>query len=568
MPMSAMFVTVFGALLILAPHAFAAPNGCARTANAEMCSLVKHGRPIALLRGDSRDISWQVDDLYRSSNYQLIWVANENPTPQARKIIRSLEEADKVGLLPADYDGPRWEGRLFELAHFVPQSKLALARFDLALTTSAMRFISDLRCGRNSLQQRRFGSHSGCGNGKMAELVRNLTVDAAPTGRLLKEAEPDYESYRRLKTVLQQYLAIDLNGETKLRGENEEPVKPGDRCPFLAQLGRRLLALGDLPENKSVPGDSTVYQGILVEAIKRFQARHGLSPDGIIDAETLRQLNVPIRQRILQLQLAMERWRWLPHDPPGRFILINIAGFTLTAFNSKGASVTMKTIVGEASDEDQGHDHRTPLMQSALESLVFFPMWNIPPRIAIAEVLPAILEDPEFLTNHQYELVNREGSTIATASSTPGIFQKILDGQLHIRQKPGPENPLGTIKFMFRNTYDVYIHGTPEKELFSYARRDYSHGCIRVEEPVTLAEWLLSDQAPNTATRIVSTTTNDAKKPLEGATSPSFTITLKKSIPLFIIYQTAAIGKNDEVYFFDDIYGMDSELATAIDSRR
>lgn len=562
-----LFVAALLALLILAPHAAAIPNGCAGAANAEMCTLIERGSLAELRHPDFRVLAAQVDDFYRFTNYQLAWVTNGRPTRQARELIRSLQQAGKEGLLSTDYDGPQWAGRLFRLAHTAPQPASDFARFDLALTVSVMRFISDLRCGHNSHQQQRFGSDGGCWTSKLAEFVRNRLVNAADTRLVLKEAEPPYEGYRLLKAALQHYLAIAQENEREVHGDNEAPVNPGDRCSFLLQLERRLQQLGDLPEDRNIPVESGVYEGTLVDAIKRFQSRHGLSPDGIIDAETFKQLNTPMRQRILQLRLALERWRWLPHELPARLILINVPGFQLTAFDGKRASLSMRTIVGEAFDGNQGHDHRTPLLRSSLESLVLFPTWNIPAKIAVAEILPAMLTDSGYLTDHQYELVNRQGSAVAPDSYSPGILHKILDRELEIRQKPGPENPLGSIKFVFSNRYGIYIHGTPEQELFSYARRDYSHGCIRVEDPVALAEWVLRNQAPNMAEQVRLSATNDVQAFLPGATSASFTITLLKSIPVIIVYQTAVIGENKDVHFFDDIYGMDIELANAIGSR-
>jgi murein L,D-transpeptidase YcbB/YkuD len=542
-----------------AAAAFALPFSCQGEVNMELCTLLQTGRLADLHWPTFSSYQLQADNFYRRTHYQLAWTVNGHPTRQAKALIQSLQAADKEGLFSTDYDGPKWTGRLFRLAHPSAPSTSELAHFDLALTISVMRFISDLHCGHPNSQRQVFGSNPECRDLDLAEFVRNRLLRASNVYLILSEAEPPYEGYHRTRMALQHYLSVQ-EIESGLPADADEPVNPGDQYPFLAKLARHLKRLGDLSQDQQVPADSSTYDGVLVEAVKHFQLRHGLTPDGIIDHETIRQLTMPVSQRILQLRLALERWRWLPRDLPSRFLLVNIPEFLLTAFDHGHRSFTMKIIVGEASQEgENAENHRTPMFQGRLESIIFFPYWNVPAKIAMREIIPATLMNPEYLTNHQYQLVNRRGEVITPHSVDQDLSRRILEGEVQIRQKPGPDNSLGSAKFVFRNPYGVYIHGTPEQELFSYERRDFSHGCIRVEDPTALAEWVLLEQNSEIVKQIRAIAKSDPEA-YRVALSP-ISVSIHERIPVLIFYQTAVVEEDNQVHFFEDIYGLDNELS-------
>lgn len=294
------------------------------------------------------------------------------------------------------------------------------------------------------------------------------------------------------------------------------------------------------------------YKDALVEAVKHFQQRHGLTPDGRIDPATFRELTVPLSFRAKQLQFTLERYRWLPADLPTRLIVVNIPEFVLRAYDNHHPELSMKVIVGRAF-----RDHQTPIFQDEMEYLIFRPYWNVPIRIVRKELVPDIQKKSGFLAKHQFQLVDGRGQVVIPETIGPAILQRLRAGQLDVRQKPGSANSLGLIKFVFPNYFDIYLHGTPEQQLFSRSRRDFSHGCIRVEDPATLAHWVLRDDPSWTMDRIQAA--------MDG--SKSFRVDLPKPIPVLILYGTALVEENGEVHFFQDIYGQDARMERSLASR-
>jgi murein L,D-transpeptidase YcbB/YkuD len=292
-----------------------------------------------------------------------------------------------------------------------------------------------------------------------------------------------------------------------------------------------------------------VYSGSLVEGVKHFQLRHGLQPDGNIDRATYNQLMLPISRRIVQLQLTLERWRWLPGDLPRRLLVVNVPEFQLRAIDDHHASLTMRVVVGKTFPE-----HQTPVFQDQLEYLIFRPYWNVPRNITRKELIPAIAKSPGYLERHQYEVVNRGSDLVQANAEQSSFFDRLRSGELQIRQKPGPMNALGPIKFVFPNNYDVYLHGTPEQGLFSRYRRAFSHGCIRIEDPAALAAWVLRDDPIWTQSRIQAAMN----------ASTSLRVDLPKPIPVLVLYSTALVTEDGEVHFFEDIYGQDAKLERAL----
>jgi len=301
---------------------------------------------------------------------------------------------------------------------------------------------------------------------------------------------------------------------------------------------------------------STVYQGTLPEAVKHFQGRHGIESTGLIDEETLKALNTPIARRVTQLELTLERWRWAPHEfvrPP---IVVNIPEFRLRAVDEKYHWIlSMKVVVGKA------YGHKTPVFASEIRSIIFRPYWNVPLGIQREEFIPKIEENPAYLAENAYDVVDSDGSVVDEDPRSEEVRDKLRSGQLGIRQRPGPDNALDLVKFDFPNQFDVYMHGTPSTELFSKSRRDFSHGCIRVEDPASLAQWILRDRPEWAAEGI--------RNAMYGETTVR--VALLKPIPVLIVYGTAIVMEDGEVRFFDDIYGHDAALERALtldDSRQ
>jgi L,D-transpeptidase YcbB len=528
----------------------AIPTFCASITQPELCSSIEAGRLNDLLWSDFSDLRTEIRDLYLPFGYAFVWTRNGEPTFQARELIRLLENADKKGLRPEDYDGPFWAVRVARLVPPAPRASSSdLARFDLALTVSVMRYVSALRNGRVNPRRLQLGLDIEHKRYKLAEFLRTRLAEAPDVNPVMDQVEPSYAGYRRTEAALQQYLIMAREGEDDRLPLFKKTIQPGDVYEGLPQLGRRLRRLGDSPQGASISTHGTVYEGALVEAVKRFQGRHGLPANGSIDRATFVQLTTPLSRRIVQLQLTLERWRWRPPDLPGQLIAVNVPEFKLRAYDDHHASVTMPVVVGKTFPE-----HQTPVFQDQMEYLIFRPYWNVPIGITRKELIPEIRKNPDYLGKHGFEVVNRSGQIIAADAKENAVLDKLRSGEFEVRQKPGPGNSLGLIKFVFPNNYAVYLHGTPEHALFSRVRRAFSHGCIRIEDPAKLAAWVLKDDPSWTSERIQSA--------MNG--TESLRVNLPRPIPIFVLYGTALVEQNGEVRFFDDVYGQDAKLERAL----
>jgi murein L,D-transpeptidase YcbB/YkuD len=308
------------------------------------------------------------------------------------------------------------------------------------------------------------------------------------------------------------------------------------------------VALGDLPQGTPAP---VVYDHLMREGVMAFQQRHALTPDGVLGKSTLAQLEVPPAARVRQIELAMERLRWTPLLRAPRMIVVNVPEFVLRAYEIHDGKVfvrlTMNVIVGKALKT------QTPLFDEDMRFIEFSPYWNVPPSIARKELLPRLRRDPAYFDQQGFEFVSvSDASQVETTLSAESL-DAVARGQMRIRQRPGPQNALGDIKFVFPNNSNIYLHHTPSPGLFQRDRRDLSHGCIRVEEPVALAQFVLQDAPEWREARIRAAMTK----------GQSSTLRLAEPVPVVIAYSTAFV-KNDKVNFFADIYGHDRMLDRAL----
>jgi murein L,D-transpeptidase YcbB/YkuD len=332
----------------------------------------------------------------------------------------------------------------------------------------------------------------------------------------------------------------------------ESTLRPGDSFAGSPPLARLLTRLGDTAPAATFPATS-VYEEPLVSAVRRFQKRHGLGDDGVIGAATRAALRVRLSARVRQIELALERLRWLPHLDPQGFLAVNIPMFQLWAWESippNGApAFGMNAIVGRSLDT------RTPVFVAQMEHVVFRPYWNVPRSILRGEILPAIERDPGYLDRHDMEIVAGQSDDDTVVPPTADNLSKLRQGRFRVRQRPGPANSLGLVKFVFPNDENVYLHGTPARQLFGRARRDFSHGCVRVEDPVALAEWALRREPDWNRERILTTMTG----------TKTVHVKLSRPIQVFLFYVTAVVMPDDGlIHFAEDIYGHDAKLDRAL----
>ncbi|MGC1452259.1 MAG: L,D-transpeptidase family protein [Candidatus Sulfotelmatobacter sp.] len=515
---------------------------------ADIQSLIASGDLEGMRWPNFSDYRPSLQKFYELTGYAPAWVQSSQPSPQARSLIEFFKNADKKGLDPEDYDASRWDERI--RAFEGSPNSLAVARFDAALTVCAMRYVSDLRIGRINPQHFKFGLSVEQKKYDLAQFLRDRILTTSDPQALLDEVEPPFAGYRRTEQALARYIELARTDDGEKLPDVTKPIDPAQAYAGVPRLTRLLRLVGDLPVNATLPGDSQTYGGPLVDAVKRFQRRHGIDADGRIGPATIKQLNVPLRDRVLQLQLTLERWRWLPAEFSAPPIIVNIPDFRLRALDENNKVVLdMRVVVGKAMRT------QTPVFSRDMTYVVLRPYWNVPPSILRSEIVPAIQRDRGYIARKNYEVTTYDGKVVASGNISDDVLAQLRAGKLAVRQKPGPTNALGLVKLIFPNEHNVYLHSTPSQDLFSRSRRDFSHGCIRVEKPAELAAWVLRNN-PGWALERVQQGMQNGKDDV--------TVNLVTRVPVFIVYGTALTYENGEVHFSDDIYGHDATLARAL----
>jgi murein L,D-transpeptidase YcbB/YkuD len=490
----------------------------------------------------------ELTGLYSGASWQPVWSQGGRPTPAARSAVDVLANASERGLHPDDYDAALLDQRLRALASAPSPSARDVGWFDVALSVSVLRHVSDVRIGRVNPKTLSVGINIERKKLDLARVLRDA-IDRGRLAELVRDAEPRFVQYRNLKVAYARYRALAADSAIPTVTA-PRVVRPGEPFAGVAALRRRLAALGDLPSAAGVgPSTDATYDRIVAGGVARFQSRHGLPADSVLGRATLAAVNVPLATRLRQVELALERIRWLPALDAGPFVVVNVPGFQLYAFDTLGTdgvpTLTMNVVVGRA---DLGR--QTPLFERDMRYVIFRPYWVIPPGILRQEILPAVRRDPEYLARHDMEIYSGSGDTGPALPTTSDNLARVASGRLGIRRRPGPRNDLGLAKFIFPNDHNVYMHGTPATALFSRARRDFSHGCIRLEDPARFAVWTLRDPNEWSLERV--------RAAMEGTRSER--VDLARPVPVTILYTTAVVSPEGVVSFYDDVYGHDARL--------
>jgi L,D-transpeptidase YcbB len=491
----------------------------------------------------------EVSKLYETNGYSLLWVQNSRVRPQGLALIELLQNANTKGLDPEDYDGSRWQGRLLKLGQ--KPSEQDLISFDSALTVSAMRYIRAIHCGRVNPTEFKFQLDMEGKQLPLAEFIQTQIVNASDPAGEIQKLEPPFLGYRKLLALLPMYegYAKQQGGGPKLPTITKT-VRPGQPYAGLANLGRFLQGIGDIPASAQLDPNATIYQGAIVDGVKHYQDRHGENPTGSLDARTINELNTPPADRIRQIRLTLERWRWLPHSFSQPPVVVNLPEYRVRAMNPDGTVAFYKNvIIGKA------YGHKSPVFEKEIQYVVFRPYWEVTPSIQRNEIVPHIQKDPNYIAKHNFEVVTPKGEVVTDNQVSPEVLEGIKSLHLMVRQKPGDTNSLGLVKIIFPNPENVYLHGTDAPELFTQDVRDFSHGCIRVQKPEDLVAWVLRNN-PGWDLDRVKATMNGEKNNLQ--------VNLAARIPVLIVYGTATVNEENQIRFFDDIYGYDAELEKAL----
>ncbi|HSS75188.1 MAG TPA: L,D-transpeptidase family protein [Thermoanaerobaculia bacterium] len=502
--------------------------------------------------------AWRsLQDFYGTRDYRPAWSTSVGPSRQASALIAAIPAvAAEEGLDVQRYSVER----LAALAREVREAKSfdstdaqrRLADLDVELTYTYLSLVEDLVAG--SLQPEKLGVEwyvkRPVAGADSHESSLEQALGAKTPGEMLKTLRsltPRHAGYQRLTLSLAAYRAIAAAG-----GWGEVPAGPslktGDSGPRVAALRLRLSATGDLAASPANPGVATRYDEAVAAAVSHFQRRHGLEPTGKVGDETLAELNVPVEARIRQIEVNQERWRWMPASLGDRYILVNVPDFRLDLVEGGAVPLSMRVIVGKPKG-------RTPIFSSRMAYLQLNPEWNLPDDIAANEIAPKLAADPGYLARHDMDLIRGWGKQEEAVDPASADLSKLGKGSPYrLRQRSGAANPLGQVKFLFPNPFDVYLHGTTSPHLFARTVRNFSHGCIRLEKPVDLAAYLLKDNPEWTLETIEAAI----------ATGDHRTILLPKPLPVYILYWTAWVDADGTVELRRDLYGHDAAVGLAL----
>lgn len=487
-----------------------------------------------------------VPTFYERRGYRPAWSVGGRPSPHAVELVTRIRQADQEGLRPAHY-------HLAEIESLLAQEPLATglgAELDLLLTDAFLVYASHLLSGRinpETIDPEWRANRRG--SDLVPVLERALAGGPGTIRATLDSLLPPQDGYYRLRSALERYRALAASDGWPIVPPGRQ-LEPGVRGPRVEALRERLRLAGDLGSDTIAVADS--FDAPLKAALLRFQRRHGIEATGAVDPATLRELNVPVQTRIHQVELNLERWRWLPQDLGYRHVLVNIAGFELDLVEDARTVLDMRVVVGRPY-------RRTPVFSDTMRYLVLSPYWNVPRNIAVQDKLPLIQSDSGYLAKQQMRVF--ADSSGAMKELDPGTvdWSKVTPANFayRLRQDPGPANALGRVKFMFPNKYNVYLHDTPSRDLFERTTRDFSSGCIRLEKPIELALALLQPDALWSRERIDSVIAQRLER----------TVALPVPVPVHLLFWTAWASPEGAVQFRRDLYGRDGRLERALAQR-
>ena len=507
--------------------------------------LLESNTPSAVLVGVSRLLSHEeIFNLYQQRKFLPIWLDGWQLKPEAQTLLDYLRNAGTHGLCSDDYLLAELEGLLriqldFE-RHNLPLAPDNRAIIDLFLSQAFLTYATHMVEGQvdPSLAHVDWRARR-----RKADLIKLLeyAIESHRMSQVLEDLIPPHKEYRRLMDALAIYRTISANGGWP--GIPSGPtIKPGEldeRVPLLRTL---LLKTGDLEQTIV---SENMYDQVTVEAMRKFQFRHGLVDDGVVGPKTLESLNVSVEERIRQIELNLERWRWMPKDFGDRHIRVNIADFSLQVFEGDEVVMQMPVIVGT-------QYRKTPVFSARMTYLEFAPYWTVPPTILREDKLPHLKKNPEYLKEKHFRVISWSGQDVTTSlqgSDWKAVKASNFPGML--RMEPGPWNPLGRVKFMFPNPFNVYLHDTNEPFLFDNNIRSFSSGCIRIKRPRDLAYYLLEKKLGPNKLRELFEATVTQRVPIE-------------PLPVHIQYWTAWVDQEGLVHFRPDVYFRDLDLDVAL----
>lgn len=490
---------------------------------------------------------------YEQRQFAPMWLDAKGVRPTGQALIHAITQAAGDGLTPGDYHLSTIQGLLADLegplTYPANGQEARWADLDLLLTDAFLLMSTHLAGGRVNPQTLHtdwlLSQHP-----LDVMAVLNTVVTGAQLDQVIDRLRPAHAGYARLRTALQQLRELDGQG-----GWPQVPpgatLRPEDRDARILTLRHRLTISGDLPSGE-IPDAPDCFDEPLKAALTRFQRRHGLEPDGLAGRLTIATLNATVKERIRQVELNLERWRWLPDELGERYILVNPADFNLRVVENNEVVLQMRVVVGRPA-------RRTPVFSAPMTYMVINPYWTVPLTIAVEDMLPRVIEDPGYFERQAIRVYY--GWEEGGQSIDPRHVDWHAYGRnrfpFRLVQEPGPSNALGRIKFMFPNQFSVYLHDTPHRALFDQNKRDFSSGCIRVEDAAGLAAYLLRDTPDWTPERLKSVIASKRQQ----------VVMINRPITVHLIYMTAWVDETNTLQFRSDIYGRDTALDRALRTR-
>jgi len=493
--------------------------------------LLEQNENLAREIRNSRDV---LGTYYLEEKGKLLWVG----TGRMPQLLDSMRNAEREGLFSSDYP----TDYLQQLLDAAPQADAkSQAVVELLYSAFFLKFANDIKAGRVLPKKVDPELYWQTKEVDQAQAMR-LLASSPGMQQFITDWEPALPAYKILKARLATYREL-AQSRSWPKFPPGETLKPGMDDPRVPVLRERLA--GEGPEGAMAAAEQgTVYKGRIVEAMKRFQEEHGLEPDGVIGFKTIVALNITLEERVRQIVVSMERWRWIPEDLGRDYLLVNIAGFHLTRFENGRFAERKRVIVGKTY-------HRTPAFSNEIKYLEFNPYWNVPYSIATREMLPKLQKSSGALSS-SFEVLS--GDRVINPRSVDWRQYSRSSFPFSVRQKPGPKNALGQVKFMFPNRFNVYLHDTPDRSLFDKTFRSFSHGCVRVHEPIDLAGAVLRRNEGWDRARIDGVL----------ASGERTVVNLDTPLPVHIVYSTAWVAEDGSVRFYVDFYQRDEKLYQAL----
>ncbi|MGH7483628.1 MAG: L,D-transpeptidase family protein [Longimicrobiales bacterium] len=492
---------------------------------------------LALPNGDTILLSPPIVAFYRERGYRQAWTDYDEILERGWALLETMDDSELDGLDPQRYRYPlayrmvqQVEGDSIDESREPAQ----MAEVDMVLSEVFARYADHLAGGTIDPNASGLNWQIPRDRAPVGELLRQIVAGEDPA-ELVAGLRPQAPEYERLMHARAKYDSIAARGGWSEVPE-DTPDEIGESGAGVSALRQRLIAERDPAEARLASAGVAQperFDEELKQGLEHFQARHGLDPDGALGELTLEALNTSVADRLLQIKLNMDQWRWLPYDLGDRYILVNVAGFELEVVDQDSVVMTMNVVVGQEGWE-------TPIFRDTMETIVVNPYWNVPASIEREEVLPRVRSDPGYLARNDMEVLR--GNNVVNPYSIS--WGAVSPGSVRFRQRPGPQNALGQVKFLFPNRNNVYLHDTPADQYFSRTSRAFSHGCIRIEKPLELARYLFRTVTDRSVEDLETLLARDSEQ----------WVRVTEPVPVYILYFTAWAGRDGTVRFYPDVY--------------